>query len=90
MNNEIDFRHAVNDMACSIITFDSNYIVVKADQRAYQFVYEEYTRFDKLIADDDVERFYRYIENEDAPSEQFVVVRMRRRDRFMYLYTKGK
>ena len=54
MNNEIDFRHAVNDMACSIITFDSNYIVVKADQRAYQFVYEEYTRFDKLIADDDV------------------------------------
>lgn len=80
MNNEIDFRHAVNDMACSRITFDSDYIVVKADQRAYQFVYEEYTRFDKLIADDDVERFYRYIENEDAPSEQFVVVRMRRRD----------
>ena len=33
MNNEIDFRHAVNDMACSRITFDSDYIVVKADQR---------------------------------------------------------
>ncbi len=77
---DVSYKYAANDMACSKITFDSDYMVMKADQRAYQFIYEEYARFDKLIADEDVDKFYRFINDEDASDDKFIIVRVRRKD----------
>lgn len=77
---DVSYKYAANDMACSKITFDSDYMVMKADQRAYQFIYEEYARFDKLIADEDVDKFYRFINDEEASDDKFIIVRVRRKD----------
>lgn len=77
---DVSYKYAANDMVCSKITFDSDYVVVKADQRAYQFIYEEYARFDRLIADEDVERFYKFINDEEASDDKFIIVKVRRKN----------
>lgn len=77
---DLSYKWDANDMACSKITLDSDYMCVKADQRAYQFIYEDYTRFDKLIVSEDVEKFYEFMNDCDAPAEKFITVRLRRRD----------
>lgn len=77
---DLNYKWDKNDMACSKITLDSDYMCVKADQRAYQFIYEDYIRFDKLIVEEDVQRFYEFMNDCDAPAEKFVMVRLRRKD----------
>lgn len=60
--------------------FDVNYVVLQADRRAHNYVYEEYTMFDSLIYEGDRERFYSFIHSDAIGLEEFVYVHIIRRD----------
>ena len=75
----INYEFSRDDMSCSRITIDKDYVVVTAESRAFQYVDSECFHFDKIIYDEDVDKFRNFIEKEQN-LQQFILVRVLRKD----------
>jgi diguanylate cyclase (GGDEF)-like protein len=60
------------------VTLGKDYSVEKCDQTSYQFVYEEYPHFNKIVHGDDWEAVRGYLE--ESSEGEFVVARLLRSD----------